>query len=196
MNAISSTHGTNEIPVIYKLATTKYYSELTYMGSERQAAASDIINSLIDKGLIFPYYKKLAKWIRLPQDIKDKEILIYYGNRFSLPKLKSRILPGDGEFKSDDLRRMYMDIFIKEKLLFSGDIWEYKVYEEEDGKEIIKDSGSIRHETETDDNLPSRFERLNKLDPSSGGMPDYVLKEKFEDYIVKDEISRNLFGLM
>ena len=195
-NAISSTHGTNEIPVIYKLATTKYYSELTYMGSERQAAASDIINSLIDKGLIFPYYKKLAKWIRLPQDIKDKEILIYYGNRFSLPKLKSRILPGDGEFKSDDLRRMYMDIFIKEKLLFSGDIWEYKVYEEEDGKEIIKDSGSIRHETETDDNLPSRFERLNKLDPSSGGMPDYVLKEKFEDYIVKDEISRNLFGLM
>ena len=166
------------------------------MSSERQAAASKIINSLIDKGLIFPYYKKLAKWVRLPQDIRDKEILIYYGDKFSLPKLKSRILPHEEIFKTDDLRRMYMDIFIKEKLLFSGDTWEYTVYEEADGHEIVKASGSIKHEAEADDNVSSRFERLNKIDVSSGNLQDLGIKERFEDYIVKDELSKELFGLM
>lgn len=195
-NAISNTDDENEIPVIYKLATTKYYSELLHMSSERQAAASKIINSLIDKGLIFPYYKKLAKWVRLPQDIRDKEILIYYGDKFSLPKLKSRILPHEEIFKTDDLRRMYMDIFIKEKLLFSGDTWEYTVYEEADGHEIVKASGSIKHEAEADDNVSSRFERLNKIDVSSGNLQDLGIKERFEDYIVKDELSKELFGLM
>ncbi|MDO4788612.1 MAG: DUF5717 family protein [Johnsonella sp.] len=195
-NAITNASETARIPTIYKLAATKYYADMSDIEEEKKTLLGAMINDLIDKGFIFPYYKKLSKWIALPQDIKDKEMVVYYGNKFSLPRLRSRILPYENEFKPDDMRRIYMNIFIKEKLLFGGDIWEYEIYEEdEEGRESIRASGSLKHGIESSLNAQSRFENLNRLDILSVDKSQ-GLQEKLEDYIVKNEIAAKFFDLL
>lgn len=195
-NAIKNTEETENIPTIYKLAATKYYADMSDIDEERRTFLAKIVNDLIDKGYVFPYYKKLAKWIVLPRDIKDKEMVVYHGEKFSLPKLRSRILPYEDAFKTDDLRRMYMNIFVKDKLLFSGDVWEYEIYEEDEtGKEILKKRGKLQHISEGIKNAQSRFEKLNGLDILSADK-NQELEEKLEDYIIKDELTSKFFDLL
>lgn len=195
-NAITNASETARIPTIYKLAATKYYADMSDLDEGRRAVLAAMINDLIDQGFVFPYYKKLSKWIALPQDIRDKEMVVYYGNKFSLPRLRSRILPYENEFKPDEMRRMYMNIFIREKLLFGGDVWEYEIYEEdEEGKESIRASGSLRHGMQSGLNAQSRFEHLNRLDILSADKSQ-GLQEKLEDYIVKNEIAAKFFDLL
>ena len=55
----------------------------------------------------FAYFKDLARFIHIPGNILDKEIIEYHGNRAVRPYLRLRILPQEEEFHYEEMRLVY-----------------------------------------------------------------------------------------
>jgi len=84
-----------------------------------------------------------------------------------------------------------LDYFIKERILFEGENWEYKVYDISYGAEELLEEGAIQYTNNLEEHQKSRFDSLNNLSLLKGDK----LKTAMEDYIYKDEMSRALFNI-
>ena len=189
------------IPMIYQLAITKYYSELAVLDERQQKVVSDIIDNLMAYPIVFPYFKKLTKYVSLPQDIMDKEFLVYKSSSEKSPRLKSRVYPYDASFTEERFDYHYMNIYIKERLLFSGDRWEYMIYEEVEGQEKLTESSTIVHEEAIEALSFSRFDRINEIDillndDEADIYDENLIKDRLVKYLLDDEIARETFNLM
>ena len=94
-----------------------------------------------------------------------------------------------------------MNIYIKERLLFSGDRWEYMIYEEIEGQEKLTQSASIVHEEAIEALSFSRFDIINEIDILLNDdevdiYDENLIKDRLVKYLIDDEIARETFNLM
>ena len=134
------------VPEIYKLALTRYYAGLDSLTEEQAALAEEILYSLLDEGLCFPYYKNLARFIPVPEDVLDKAILEFRGKADGEYEIRSRILPGEEAFRPEKLERMYQDLYVKRQVLFAGETWEYEVTDLSRPEAGVIAKGSVQSE--------------------------------------------------
>ena len=105
----------------------KYYATLPELSEEQRRLCQSVVDVLLDAGMIFAYFKDLARFIHIPGNILDKEIIEYHGNRAVRPYLRLRILPQEEEFHYEEMRLVYRDIYIREKVIFEGETLEYQM---------------------------------------------------------------------
>lgn len=96
---------------------------------------------LLDQGMIFAYFKDLAPYVDLPGELLDKEIVEYRGAPEGRPVLMVRVLPDEEEFHEEELKPVYKGIYVRQKLLFEGEVMEYTISEYENGEPVEKASG-------------------------------------------------------
>ncbi|WP_367566090.1 DUF5717 family protein [Lacrimispora sp.] len=185
------------LPVIYLLALTKFYSQLPKLEEDQAALCRETVSFLLEEGLVFPYFKTLAKYAPIPEDIMDKAMIQYSGDRDSKIDLQIRILPDEEEFHSEDISRMYQGVFVKQKILFEGEIMEYRIRELVEEEWILKKEGSVECCT----GLPirdseSRFACLNEMSLSLSIKDEDGLKKRMQEYLKKNAAAEELFSLM
>lgn len=93
-----------------------------------------MMDILSARGMVFAWYKDLAKYVDMPGEVMDKEIIEYHGRPDGRPILKIRILPDEEEFHEEEMNMVYKGIYVRQKLLFDGEIMEYEIWENEDGR--------------------------------------------------------------
>lgn len=185
------------IPTIYLLALTKYYSQCPDLLKEQQTLCKNTVAFLLEEGFVFPYFKDLAKEVPIPEDIMDKAMIQYCGNRDSKVELKVRILPDEEEFHSEEISRMYQGVFVKQKLLFEGEIMEYQVREWIDETWVLKKEGSISCDTKaSSETSDSRFACLNDMSLSLSLKDETGLKKRMQEYLKKNAAAEELFPLI
>ena len=101
---------------------TKYYSELSSLEEEQKELLRSTTAVLLEAGLVFPYFKTLAKYVPMPEDIMDKAMIQYHSDRNARIDFEVRILPDEEEYHCEDIGRTYQGIFVKKKVLFEGEI--------------------------------------------------------------------------
>ena len=57
--------------------------------------------------------------------------------------LMVRVLPDEEEFHEEELKPVYKGIYVRQKLLFEGEVMEYTISEYENGEPVEKASGRI-----------------------------------------------------
>lgn len=178
-----------KVPVIYQLAITKYYAGLGSLGEERVKLCRRIVGDLIRNDIVFDYFKDLPESIKMPNEVLDKSYVIYYAKNRGEIRLRSRISPSDRDFYTDEMRKMVLDYYIKERILFQDEIWDYHILDVSKSAENILQEGSIRYAgcAKTD----SRFDSLNQLQ----GVEGAKLFQAVENYIIKEEMSKALFDI-
>lgn len=192
-------HGTIEkdkVPTIYLLALTKYYSTLPKLTDEQKKLCETIMNIILSEGMVFAYFKDLAKHMAIPEDIMDKGIIQYCGRKDSKVELKIRILPDEEEFHAEEMKRVYQGIFIKQKILFEGEIMEYQIYDLKDGTRVLAKEGSISCDMSAFPKSDSRFACLNDMGLCLSLKEEESLKKKMQEYLVKIATAEELFSLM
>ena len=102
--AVNNSVEKDKVPDIYLLALTRYYSTLPALQDDQLKLCQAVIDVLIEAGMIFAYFKDLAKFIVIPGNILDKEIIEYHGNKEIRPYLRLRILPEEEEYHYEDMR--------------------------------------------------------------------------------------------
>ena len=194
--AVHSSSEIRKVPDIYLLALTKFYSGLASLNEEQKVLCKRAMSVLTDQGLIFAYFKKLAPYADIPGDIMDKEIIEYHGSPTGRPILMVRILPDEEGFHEEELRMVFKGIYIRQKLLFEGEIMEYEVYEIEDGVRVKKTEGEISCKEVPAGDKKNRFSCLNTMSLQLGTKDDLKLKETMTKYVTDNLAVEKLFPLM
>ncbi len=194
--AVRSGSDLRKTPEIYLLALSRNYSGLTSLSEEQTGLCRRMVNLLMESGMLFSWFKKLSRYMELPGDVTDKEIIEYHGRPNVHPTLKVRILPDEGGFHEEELRMVYKGIYIRQKLLFEGETLEYQIYEEEDGREKLMAEGSIACTEVPAGDKGNRFSLLNSMSLSLTAKEDVTLKEEMKKYVTDNLSVEKLFPLM
>ena len=195
--AVNSSADKERIPTIYLLALTKYYSELSSLEEEQKELLRSTTAVLLEAGLVFPYFKTLAKYVPMPEDIMDKAMIQYHSDRNARIDFEVRILPDEEEYHCEDIGRTYQGIFVKKKVLFEGEIMEYRISELEDGQWVLKKEGSVSCDAvSAAGDTESRFACLNEMSLCLSLKDEEGLKKRMREYLTKNAAAEELFPLM
>ena len=193
--AVNNSVEKDKVADIYLLALTKYYSTLPALTGEQKELCQSVVDVLIEAGMVFAYFKELARFIIIPGNILDKEMIEYHGKKDVKPYLQLRILPEEEEFHFEDMRPVYKGIYIREKVLFEGEILEYRITEETDGKQTVVSEGSVFCKEVVTRAPGNRFACLNEMSLSLDVKNENALYEKMKEYLEKDAVVAGLYIL-
>lgn len=185
-----------KVSTIYLLALTKYYSEQQELDEEQSALCQTVVDLLLESGMIFAHFKDLASHVRIPEEVLDKGIIQYIGHKDSKVDLQIRILPQEERFHSDEMKRVYQGIFIRQKVLFDGESLEYQIYEQIGEERVLMDQGTVTCEKVKNGIGEGRFQLLNEMSMCLRQKDEQGLKKAMEEYVKKTEVIEGLFDLL
>ena len=193
--AVGNTFDKDRMPTIYLLALTRYFSTLDKVEEGDAELLKTMTSLLLEEGLVFPYTRELSKHIPVPEDIMDKAMVEYRGRKDAHPELQVRILPEETGFHSEDIRRVYQGIFVKQKVLFEGEIMEYRIYDYLDGHRRLAAEGQVECDHKLEGKENSRFACLNEMGAAIKDRDDSRLLNAMEDYLKKSAALGRLFPM-
>lgn len=98
-------------------------------------------------------------------------------------------------FHSEDIRRVYQGIFVKQKVLFEGEIMEYRIYDYLDGHRRLAAEGQVECDHKLEGKENSRFACLNEMGAAIKDRDDSRLLNAMEDYLKKSAALGRLFPM-
>lgn len=186
----------DKLSTIYLLALTKYYATLPVLEDDQKALCQSIVSILLGEGMVFPYFKSLAVHVSIPDEVLDKGIIEYRGQKDSRVDLQIRILPDEERYHSDDMKRVYQGIFIKQKVLFEGETLEYQIYERKGDQRLLMDEGQVTCDLPSSQAGDSRFCCLNQMALCLSLKEEEGLKRTMKEYLTRTVTVEGLFELM
>lgn len=185
-----------KVPEIYLLALSKYYAGLEVLNEEQAELCGRMMAPLLESGMVFSWFKNLAPYVELPGDVLNKEIIEYHGSTKARPVLMVRVLPDEEEFSEEPLRMVYKGIYIRQKLLFEGEIMEYRIYEDAGDGERLMAEGSVTCNDVPAGDKSNRFSALNAMTVFLNEKKDKKLKNAMKKYVTDNLSVEKLFPLM
>lgn len=193
---LQNTIDKGSVSTIYLLALSKYYSGLPKLEDDQKRLCQTIVDQLLEDGMAFPYFKLLGEQIRIPEDVMDKAMFQYVGQKDSKVELQIRILPQEEQFHRDEIKRVYQGVFVKQKILFEGEIMEYEIYEQKGEEKVLVKEGSIACDVRDSKDKNSRFSLLNQMSLCLNVKEEEGLREAMTEYVEKNAAVEELFGLL
>lgn len=195
-SAVSSVEDKSRIPTIYLLALIRYYSTLKELDEHRQELCRAMLDILLEEKRVFACFQDLGRLMPLPEQLKNQVILEFRGGREYRPELEVRILPEEEEFQADELIKVYPGIYARQKVLFEGEILEYRIYQRDgENRKLVKE-GSISCAAEYSREEESRFAALNEMSLCLSLKEETALQEKMKKYVTDSALMEELFGLI
>lgn len=185
----------DKVPTIYLLALTRYFSTEEWVGEEDKTLCKSMMAVLLEEGLVFPYTRELSRHIPVPEDIMDKAMVEYRGKKDSRPELLVRILPEEPDWHSEDLKRVYQGIYVKQKVLFLGESMEYRIYDQGERGRILAAEGKLECDHKLEGKENSRFACLNEMGAALKNKDSALLSQVMEDYMKKSAALGRLFPI-
>ena len=124
---------------------------------------------------------------------------MFRGDRDVSYEIRMRILPEETEFRTEQLRNMFLDLFVRQEILFAGESWEYEI--RETGSSEVLQRGEIRSSEENSgtekDGVKqhSRFACLNSMTKSLARKDEKTLRAEMESFAAEEDLAAELFGL-
>ncbi len=193
---VYSTLEKEKVSTIYLLALTKYYAGAGRLDEEQKALCQTVVDVLLEEGMVFAHFKDLAGQIRIPQEVVDKGIIQYIGHKDSRVDLQIRIRPQEENFHSDEMKRVYQGIFVRQKVLFDGESLEYRIYEQIGEERVLMDEGTVTCERKAEGAGEGRFQLLNEMSMCLKLKEEQGLRKAMEEYVKKTEVIEGLFNLL
>lgn len=119
---------------ICRLALLKYLSEQETIDGEEKEFAERCMGQMTEDGILFPFFKNFEGKAQVPPCMEAKLYVEYR----TAPDRQVRItyLYDNGEedtFKTDEMKHMGYGIYVKEFILFYGEVLQYYISENQEG---------------------------------------------------------------
>ena len=181
------------LPLIYRLALTSYYADIDELDEEETKLLKLLGDDLIAMGLVFRYTKKLRKKIHIPDDICSRFYVQFNATGNDRPRLLTRILPDNEEYRATDMQRVYKNIYIMSTVLFKGDELQYIIYNNEhDENAAAEGIISVKKYHRQRDAV---FASLDTMTRAVEDRDIGLLKETMLEYAERTETVKLLFDL-
>ena len=190
---LSGTAEKDRISLVYLLALTKYYAGLPRLKKEQAELCQELVDILLGEGVTAAHLKELSGKVLIPGEIMDKALIQYIGRKDSRVELETRILPQQEQFQSDDIKRVYQGIFIKQKVLFEGETLEYRIFEQKGGQRLLMKQGQVTAGSDGMDWGDRRFRLLNQMSVCVSLEDEEGLREAIQEYMRKTAAVEEMF---
>lgn len=184
-----------------EMGETRSYALLRYFAGKKQLflqekkQAEQLLRKSLHSGTCFSFYKDLDPELSERYRLSDQFFVEYRAAAGSQVWLTYAFLP-DGEPVTEEMTERCGGVFVKEFILFSGDVVSYSVFEEEGGMRAEKESGTLKYVPQQPSDKGSRYERLNEM-LSLRDYGDYeALDEKMQEYGHLDDLAGRLFQII
>lgn len=184
--------------LVEKLAYIKFFSEnKEELSEEILSVAVIFIRELLADNIFLPFFLEYVQAVPELRVYADKVFVEYKGTPNGKAVLHYVVEFGDGEggeYCKEEMRNVYGGIYCKEFVLFYGEVLQYYIMEEVDGKSQLTESNTIQKTDMARGGEDSRYSMLNDI-AISKTMQDYeTLDELMEEYYKKTYLVENLFG--
>lgn len=199
-----------KMPDILKYAVLKEYAQRcvetpVLLTTEDAALCRGLVEDCCRTGVIFPFFRDLADFVPVPDELTDKIVVGYCGKTNSAPELFYQIFPAksaldEGEKTSDPpshtipMLQSYGSIYYRTILLFEGETLRYEIRVQRDGAIVVAETGTL---TASDcGQVGSRFHSFNHLlkMPVDTESEDWL--NDVEQFARKDTLVGKIFGLI
>lgn len=184
--------------LVEKLAFIKYFSENPKdLTEETLQVAVAFIRELLGENIFLPFFLEFVKEVPELRVYSDKIFVEYKGVPNGKAVLHYMVELGDGEggeYCTEEMKNIYGGVYCKEFVLFYGEVLQYYIMEEIDGKAQLTESNTVQKSDMATSGNDSRYGMLNDI-AISKTMQDYeTLTELLEEYHKKTYLVDNLFG--
>lgn len=148
---------------ICKVAILKFYAGKTVTEKQLQFLKESLCE-MCEKHLVFPFYMKYPEeWLREVQ-LFDKVLISYQSNMDGEVKMTSQIQREDDSISpkcTESLLPIYETIYVKEVVLYEGEVLTYSFKESKDEEEIITEVMTCEKQHATEE--IGKYGRLNQM---------------------------------
>ncbi len=179
----------NKISDTMRLSLSRYLATSGKLSEAAHEVLEELIRDNVLKGQYFAFYRQLDDKITLKYHFYDKMFVEFRydaGERLSIRYHK------EGEEESvRDMIEMYDGIYVTQFVVFYGDSIKYEIILAEDGE--VLETGTVANLDVTDNELESRYSRLNRIESDLLYQNDADLIGDMKDYQALMEITGTLF---
>ena len=93
--------------------------------------------------MVFPYMKDLGRFVSIPEDIMDKTMIEYRGDKMYSHGSKCVFFLRKSIFTREEMKRVYQGIYVKKLTPISGELLEYQIYERRKGAVLVKEGRAV-----------------------------------------------------
>ena len=93
------------------------------------------------------------------------------------------------------MNQVCQGVYFDEFVLFFGEVLEYSILEEKDGREVVCDSGLLQQSQDAMVIAGSKYELLNKMLISKSLQDEEALKKQMQEYVRREFMTEELFAL-
>jgi len=189
-----------EIPLVCKLAYTKYYAENKQLIDERISKYLVLfLRELSEQGKYFPYFKEYAENILFMRQFADKTMVEYRAKEDTVAVIHYVIEKDDlenGEYIREEMQDMFGGVCVKQFVLFFGERLQYYITETDGDKEQLTQSGTLSRNDTDRDQKESRYSLINDI-AVGRTLHDYETMEKLlQEYYEQVYKVRELFSIL
>ena len=155
----------------------------------------ELLGEYTRRNMIFAFYKKLDRSLIIKYHLYDKVILEYHSRPGKHVVLHYSRDEDDSEFISEDMVNVYGGIFVKQFVMFFGEMIQYYVSEESGGKVEVTESNRLTCNTIYSEKDESRYNLINQM-LISNTLHEDSLFQFMKRYENLDEITTEVFDIL
>ena len=191
-NVLRRRNDVNYLPPVCLMALSWNDSRQTTLSGDDCALLSEMLDSLYHKNYIYAYFRECSRFVRLPDELADKVIVEYRGEKNGRIQIRTRIAPGGEVAPAHTMPHIYEGIFVQLSTVFYGETLEYEIIDlNQDGRVVEKNTVGAGQENRY--GKMSRIAMMNRiLQGMKGDSPD-ELRNALLDYGTMDELVKDVF---
>lgn len=182
-----------EVPIVCKLACTRYYAENKRQINEKISGyLVQFLKELLARGIYFPYFKEYADNIAFMRQFADKTMIQYKaeeGNKAVIHYLIEK----DEEYTTEEMKDMFCGICVKQFILFFGEKMQYYITESDGEKEHLTESGTLNRSDTDREQKESKYSLINDIAIGRALSDEDTMTALLHEYFEKEFIVEKAF---
>ena len=189
-----------EIPLVCKLAYTKYYAENKRQINEAISVHLMIfLREMLAEKMYFPYFKEYADCIGFMRHFADKTMIQYKleeGTNAVIHYLMEEEGSSQGEYVQEEMKNMFYGICVKQFILFFGERLQYYITETGTEKEYLTSSGTLSRSDTDREQKESKYSLINDIAIGRTLRDDNTVERLLREYYEQEFIVKKLFRIL
>ena len=186
-----------EIPLVCKLAYTRFYAENKKLINENISRYLIVfLRQLLAENMYFPYFKEYADHIAFMRQFSDKTMIqhkLEEGSSAVIHYFMEKDGNRQGEYIREEMKDMFYGICVKQFILFFGERLQYYITETDDDKESLTRSGTLSRSDTDREQKESKYSLINDIAIGRTLHDDNTMEMLLQEYFEQEFLVKELF---
>ncbi|MGN0377139.1 MAG: DUF5717 family protein [Suilimivivens sp.] len=183
-----------KVPLVCKLAYTRYYAENKRQITERISRyLVQFLKEMLAEGIFFPYFKEYADNIVFMRQFADKTMIQYKAEEGNQAIIHYLIERDEDEYTMEEMKDMFGGISVKQFILFFGEKMQYYITEKGGDKEHLTESGTLSRSDTDREQKESKYSLINDIAIGRTLNDEDTMTTLLHEYFEKEFMVKKLF---